>query len=299
VERSVPETTKSLTAKSLHPLFAAELSGIDISKPLNRSDVAAIEAAILRYAVVVFRPGRPLTNEQHIAFSANFGTLQKQQMLQMLGKTRTRLPYLELIDVGNLDVDGKILPDDDRRRAFGKGNQLWHVDVSFDAQRATYSMLSAHVVPPGGADTEYADMRAAYDALPAAKKVEIEGLVAEHSIWYSRALMGLTDVTEAEMATRPPARHRLVHIRAGSTRKSLYLASHASHIVGWPREKGRALLEELTAFATRPEFVYCHKWRPGDLVIWDNLATMHRGTPFDDTLYPRDMRRTTIIESAA
>jgi alpha-ketoglutarate-dependent 2,4-dichlorophenoxyacetate dioxygenase len=288
-----------LTATPLHPLFAAEISGVDIARPLAKPEVAEIEGAILRHGVVVFRRDRPLASEEHIAFTANFGRLQKQKMLQMLGRTRTRLPYLELIDVGNLDVDGNILPDDDRRRAFGKGNQLWHVDVSFDALRATYSMLAAHVVPPDGADTEYADMRAAYEALPAAKKAEIDGLVAEHSIWYSRALMGLTEVSEAEKATRPPARHPLVHVRPGQTRKSLYIASHASHIVDWPREKGRALLDELTAFATRPEFVYRHKWRTGDLVIWDNLATMHRGTPFDDTRHPRDMRRTTIIEARA
>jgi alpha-ketoglutarate-dependent 2,4-dichlorophenoxyacetate dioxygenase len=287
-----------LTAKPLHPLFAAELSGVDLHRPLAAAEVAEIEAAMLRHAVVVFRNAPPLTDEQHIAFTRRFGPLQKQKMLNMLGKTRSRLSSPELIDVGNLDVDGRILPDDDRRRAFSRGNLLWHVDVSFDANRATWSMLSAHEVPPSGADTQYADMRAAYDALPDARKAEIEDLVAEHSIWYSRALMGLTDVSEEEKATRPPARHRLVHVRPGSARKSLYIASHASHIVGWPREKGRALLDELTAFATQPRFVYRHVWRPGDLVIWDNLATMHRGTPFDDTRHPRDMRRTTVLETA-
>jgi alpha-ketoglutarate-dependent 2,4-dichlorophenoxyacetate dioxygenase len=287
-----------VTAKPLHPLFAAELSGVDARQPLSDREVAEIETAMLRYAVVVFRNSPPLSDEQHLAFTRRFGPLQKQKMLNMLGKTRTRLSSAELIDVGNLDVDGRILPDDDRRRAFSRGNLLWHVDVSFDANRATWSLLAAHVVPPGGAPTEYADMRAAYDALPAAKKAEIEDLVAEHSIWYSRALMGLTDVSEEEKATRPPARHRLVHTRPGSGRKSLYLASHASHIVGWPREKGRALLDGLTEFATQPQFVYRHVWRPGDLVIWDNLATMHRGTPFDDTRHPRDMRRTTILEAA-
>jgi alpha-ketoglutarate-dependent 2,4-dichlorophenoxyacetate dioxygenase len=286
-----------LTAKPLHPLFGAELSGIDPRRPLDSATVAEVTDAFIRHGVVVFRNAAPLSGEEHIAFTRNFGPLQRQQMLNMLGGTRSRLAHPELIDVGNLDVDGRILPDDDRRRAFSRGNLLWHVDVSFDRVRATFSMLSAHVVPPGGADTEYADMRTAYDALPAARKSEIEDLVAEHSIWHSRALMGLTDVSEAERATRPPARHRLVHTRPGSRRKSLYIASHASHIVGWPRDKGRALLDELTAFATRPEFVYRHGWRPGDLVVWDNLAVMHRGTPFDDTRHPRDMRRTTVLES--
>ena len=292
-----PGTRVPLTAKPLHPFFAAELSGVDLRRPLDPGTIAEITAAFVGYGVCVFRNAAPLSDEEHIAFTRHFGPLQQQKMLNMLGKVRSRLEYPELIDVGNLGADGAILPDGDRRRAFGRGNLLWHADVSFDAIRATHSMLSAHIVPPGGADTEYADMRAAYDALPAARKAEIEDLVAEHSIWHSRALMGLTAVSDEEKATRPPARHRLVHVRPGSRQKSLFIASHASHIVGWPREKGRALLDELTAIATRPEFVYRHEWRVGDLVVWDNLATMHRGTPFDDTKHPRDMRRTTVLEA--
>jgi alpha-ketoglutarate-dependent 2,4-dichlorophenoxyacetate dioxygenase len=242
----------------------------------------------------VFRLGRPLTDEEHIAFAGSFGPLQRQTIVATLG-SKLRLKYPQLIDVGNLAVDGSILPEDDRRRAFNRGNLLWHSDASFDANRAVFSMLSAHAVPPEGADTEYADMRAAYEALPDRRKAEIEDLVAEHSIWYSRALGGMS-ATADEQKTRPPAQHKLVHVHPGSGRKALYLASHASHIVGWPIEKGRALLDELTAFATRPQFVYRHAWRPGDLVVWDNQCTMHRGTPFDDTRYPRDMRRATTLE---
>ncbi|HZM36637.1 MAG TPA: TauD/TfdA family dioxygenase [Burkholderiales bacterium] len=274
----------------LHPLFAAEVDG-----PLDTIPVDAFRAAMDRYAVLVVRNARAPTNEEHLAFSRRLGPLQQMKMLTMLANSKSRLPYLELVDVGNLDEQGRILADDDRRRLYNKGNLLWHTDVSFDANRATYSLLAAHQVPPGGAPTEFADMRAAYEALSASKREEIENLVVEHSVWHSRALAGFSEVSEEEKATRPPARHRLVHVRAG--RKALYLASHASHVVGWSPEKGRELLADLTRHATQPQFVYRHPWRLGDVVIWDNLATMHRGTPFDDTRHPRDMRRTTVLEA--
>ena len=282
-----------MRTRPLHPLFAAEVTGVRLE------DIAVDEfhAAMDRYAVLVIRGERPPSNEEHLAFSRRLGPLQQMKMLTMLAKSKPRLPSLELVDVGNLDENGAILADDDRRRLYNKGNLLWHTDVSFDENRATYSLLAAHRVPPGGAPTEFADMRAAYDALPASTKGKIGTLVVEHSVWHSRALAGFSEVTPEERATRPPSRHRLVHVRAG--RKALYLASHASHIVGLPREEGRALLAELTAHATQPQFVYRHAWRHGDLVAWDNLATMHRGTPFDDTREPRDMRRTTILERAA
>ncbi len=286
----------ALTATPLHPLFAAELSGIDIRKPLDRAAVAEIEAAFRRYGVSVFRNDPPLSDEEHIAFAGSFGPLQRQTIVATLG-AKLRLKYPSLIDVGNLAPDGSILPEDDRRRAFNRGNLLWHSDASFDVNRAVFSMLSARI-PADGADTEYVDTRVAYEALPAEMKSRIEGLVAEHSIWYSRALAGM-DSTPEEQATRPPARHKLVHVHPGSGRKALYIASHASHIVGWSVEKGRALLQELTEFATQPKFIYRHKWRLGDLVIWDNLCTMHRGTPFDDTRRPRDMRRATTLEVTA
>ena len=278
-----------MKATPLHPTFAAE-----VRVALQDIPVDEFRALMDRYAVLAVRNARPPTNEEHLAFSRRLGPLQQRKMLTMLAKSKSRLPYLELVDVGNLDENGNILPGDDRRRLYNKGNLLWHTDVSFDANRATYSLLAAHQVPPGGAPTEFADMRAAYESLPEGTKRKIENLIVEHSVWHSRALAGFSEVSEEERATRPPARHRLVHERAG--RKALYLASHASHIVGWPLEEGRALLAELTAHATRPQFVYRHPWRLGDVVIWDNLATMHRGTEFEDTRYARDMRRTTVLE---
>ena len=286
-----------ISARALHPLFGAEIAGIDLSGPLKPGEIADFRGVMDRYAVGVIRHARPLTDAAHVEFSRRLGALLPMKMLTMVGKSKSRFAFPELIDIGNIDAEGRLLPEDDRRRAYNRGNLLWHTDASYDQQRGLYSLLSAHVVPPGGgAPTEFADMRAAYDALPDAMKKRVENLEAEHSIWHSRALAGMSDVSAEEKATRPAARHRLVHAHAG--RKVLYLASHASRHFGMPLEEGRALLAELMAHATQPQFIYRHQWRVGDLVIWDNLATMHRGTPFDDTRHPRDMRRTTVLEPA-
>jgi alpha-ketoglutarate-dependent 2,4-dichlorophenoxyacetate dioxygenase len=274
------------------------LSGIDLRAPVSDAQVRGFREAMDKYAVGVIRHDSAFTDEQHVEFTRRLGPLQKMKMLTMVGNSQSRLKYPELIDVGNIDVDGSVLADDDRRKAYGRGNLLWHTDVSFDANRATLSLLAAHRIPPVGADTEFADMRAAYDALPGAMKQKVDGLMVEHSIWYSRALAGMSDVSDKEKATRPPSHHKLVHVHPGSGRKVLYLAAHASHIVGWPMDEGRAFLKELTDFATQPQFVYRHKWRLNDLLIWDNLATMHRATPFEDSRYKRDMRRTTVLERA-
>lgn len=283
----------------LHPTFAAEVTGFDMSRPLDDATRDEIVAAMDEYAVLVFRNDGPVADEAHIAFGAAFGPLMRQRIHQSVSGRRLRLAAPELVDVGNLDEDGNIQAADDPRRAFNKGNLLWHTDASFDAVRATYSILAGHRMPPGGADTEFADMRAAYDALPDETKKRIEGLEAEHSVWYSRMLGGMDEPSEEVQATRPPAQHPLVQVNPRTGRRSLCLASHASHIVGWPRDEGRALLDELTAHATQPQFVFRHQWRNNDVVMWDNLQTMHRGTPFDDTLYPRDMRRVTVLEPAA
>lgn len=273
--------------------FVTEISG-----PVRGLDPAEFRRTMDRYAVTIIRNAQPVSDEDHVAFSRSLGTLMPMKMLLTVGKSKSRFAFPEIIDIGNIDAEGRILPEDDRRRAYNKGNLLWHTDASYDARRGVYSLLSCHSVPPGGAPTEFADMRSAYEALPQATKDRIEPLVVEHSVWHSRALGGMI-ATEEEKATRPPARHRLVHRHPGSGRKVLYLASHASHVIGWPVEEGRKLIRELIEFAAQPPFVYRHRWRVGDLVVWDNLQTMHRGTPYDDTRHPRDMRRTTVIEDAA
>ena len=283
--------------EQLHPTFAAETAGVDLSVPPDAALRDEFVAAMDCYAVCILRNSSAVNDADHLAFGRAFGPLMRQKMQQTVSGRGIRLSTDELVDVGNLDENGCIHGADDPRRAFHKGNLLWHSDVTFDPVRATYSILAAHQVPPDRADTEFADMRAAYDALDEGTKHRIEGLSAEHSIWYSRILGGMEEVSDDVKATRPPAQHALVQVNLRTGRKSLCLASHASHIVGWPVDEGRALLDELTAHATQPEFVFRHQWRLGDIVMWDNQQTMHRGTRFDDTRYPRDMRRVTVLEA--
>jgi alpha-ketoglutarate-dependent 2,4-dichlorophenoxyacetate dioxygenase len=290
----------NLTVARLHPLFAAEITGVDLRHPLDAGSRQAIERIMDEFAVSVL-PGQRIDDAQQVAFAALYGPLEVAPQVQ--GKTGARgigkrIKHREIFDISNLDDDGRILDADDQRAAYQQGNQLWHTDSSFRQKSATWSMLHARVIPPDGADTEFIDTRAVYDALPQSMKARIEGLVAEHSIWHSRAKLGGYVPSEEERRSRPPAQHPLVRRHPASGRNALYIASHASHIVGWPVEQGRALLQELTEFATQPRFVYGHKWRVGDLVIWDNRCTLHRATPYQSTKYVRDLRRTTIIDTA-
>lgn len=284
-----------LTVTPQHPLFAARVSGIDLRRPLGAESLREIVDLMDRYAVCAFGHDQPPTNEEQIAFSALLGPMDRGRSPKIAG-TGIRIPHNEIVDQSNLDQDGVIYGEGDRRLLFKRANRLWHTDMSYRQVRATYSLLSAHIIPPEGGNTEFVDMRAVYDALPADTKSRLDGLVAEHCYWHSRKLGGGPDPTEAERVSRPPSRHDLVHICAGSGRKSLYIASHISDIVGWRDEESRALLRELMDFATQPQFIYSHEWRVGDVVIWDNLATIHRATPFDDTRFQRDMRRSTCRE---
>lgn len=285
-----------LTAQPLHKLFAARVTGLDPTRPLTPEQQREVLSLMDRYAVCVYPNAIPLSNDQHIVFSRYFGPMQRGRVLTVTGRKERLEAWPELVDVGNLDPEGNIQAPDSRARAFNNGNRLWHTDMSFHPNRATYSLLNSHIVPPSDGDTEFADERAAYDALPQAMKDKIENLVASHSIWYSRVLSGFPEPTAEELQSRPPAEHRIVQVHPTSGRKTLYLASHASHIVGMPLEEGRALLRELTEFATQRQFVYRHHWTAGDIVIWDNRCLMHRATPFEDFTYKRDMRRTTCRE---
>jgi alpha-ketoglutarate-dependent 2,4-dichlorophenoxyacetate dioxygenase len=285
-----------LSVRQLHPLFAAELSGLDLREAPGEETRRAVEAAMDRHAVAVL-PGQLIDDAQQLRFARLFGELEVRPVQR--GRNQypgagERIRHHEVFDVSNLDEAGNLLAPDDERRAYSIANRLWHTDSSFRQVSATYSMLSGRIVPPDGADTEFADMRAAYDALPAAMKARLEGLVAEHSIWHSRAQLGGYEPNAAERAARPPAHHPLVRRHPGSQRLTLYIASHATHVLGLDLAAGEALLAELMAFATQPRFVYRHAWRAGDLAIWDNRCTMHRATPFDDTEHRRDMRRTTV-----
>jgi len=295
------EVIVSLKVKPLHPLFVAEVTDLDLRLPARPGERDAIERVMDEYAVSVLRD-QMIDDEQQIRFTRLYGDLEVQPEVRskvIVETDNPRIRHREIFDVSNLDQAGRVLPRNDDRRSYALGNQLWHTDSSFRQLSATYSMLSARVVPPVGGDTEFIDTRAVYDALPQAMKTRIEGLVAEHSIWRSRSLYGGYQPTAEELRVRPPAQHPLVRRHPGSGRKALYIARHISLIVGWPVADGQALIDELIAFATRPQFVYTHKWRVGDLVIWDNRCTMHRATPFDDMGLPRDMRRTTVRETLA
>ena len=280
-----------ISIQQIHPVFVGEVSGIDISAPLSREEVAAIDAGMDRYAVLVFHDQK-ITDEQQIAFSRNFGSIEDARGGNITKPQDKRL-QTGMNDVSNLGRDGMPLERDSRQRLFNLGNMLWHSDSSFRPIPAKYSLLSARVVNPVGGNTEFADMRAAYDALDAATKALVEDLVCEHSLMYSRGSLGFLDYTDEERAMFRPVRQRLVRTHPVTGRKSLYLSSHAGGILGMPMPEARILLRDLNEHATQPKFVYVHHWRPWDLVIWDNRQMMHRVRRYDDN-QPRDMRRTTV-----
>jgi alpha-ketoglutarate-dependent 2,4-dichlorophenoxyacetate dioxygenase len=289
----------AIELRALHPSFAAEVDGIDLSQPIDAGGVRAIWDAIDRYAVLVFHDQR-LTDTQLRDFAARFGPLEIGRAALQGGRRRLALPQIG--DISNLDEENRIRARDDRRRLDSLGNRLWHTDASYMPVPVVLGMLHAVAVPPasvlGGGETEFADMRAAYDALPETMKAEIDGLVAEHDIFWSRGQIGFTDFLPGEREKYPPSPQRLVRLHPGSRRKTLYLSAHASHIVGWPVAEGRLLLWDLTAHATQSQFVYSHRWRVDDLVIWDNRCTMHRGRPHDES-QPRDLRRATTLDTGS
>jgi alpha-ketoglutarate-dependent 2,4-dichlorophenoxyacetate dioxygenase len=285
----------SVTIRQIHPVFVGEVSGIDIARPLSPDEVSAIEAGMDRYAVLVFHDQK-IADEQQMAFSRNFGPLEDARGGNITKPEDKRL-HVGMNDVSNLGRDGQPLSRESRVRLFNLGNMLWHSDSSFRAVPAKYSLLSARVVNPVGGNTEFADMRAAYDTLDAATRAQIEDLVCEHSLMYSRGSLGMLDYSDEERQMFRPVRQRLVRTHPVTGRKSLYLSSHAGAIVGAPTPEARILLRELNEHATQPRFVYAHTWRTWDLVIWDNRQVMHRVRRYDEG-QPRDMRRTTVAGNA-
>jgi alpha-ketoglutarate-dependent 2,4-dichlorophenoxyacetate dioxygenase len=283
-----------VSIRQIHPVFVGEVSGVDLRRKLDADEVAAIEAGMDRYAVLVFHD-QDIADEQQIAFTRNFGEIENAAGGNITRPHEKRLNPL-MNDVSNLGQDDKPLARDDRRRLFNLGNQLWHSDSSFRAVPAKYSLLSGRVVVEKGGNTEFADMRAAWDALDDDTKRICEPLVCEHSLLYSRGLLGF-EVTDEERAMFRPVRQLLVRTHPVTGRKSLYLSSHAGTIVGWPMPEARAFLRDLTEHATTPRFVYSHRWRRHDLVMWDNRQVMHRVRRFDERLV-RDMRRTTVAGNA-
>jgi alpha-ketoglutarate-dependent 2,4-dichlorophenoxyacetate dioxygenase len=284
-----------MKTRQIGPCFAADVDDIDLRKPLTHDEVAAVHAGMDEFAVLVFHD-QPLDDEQQLAFSRSLGELEHAIGTSLRAPDEYRLPTT-FADVSNLDKDHKVFARDDRRRLFAIGNRLWHSDSSFKAIPAKYSLLHARAIPSKGGNTEFADMRTAYDALDADTKAEIEDLVCEHSQLFSRQQLGFFDFTDEERARFAPVRQRLVRTHPSTGRKSLYLSSHAGSILGWPVPEARAFLRDLVEHATQRPFVYAHRWRVGDLVMWDNRRTMHRARPFP-VHEPRDMRRTTLAGDA-
>ncbi|KIU51084.1 MULTISPECIES: TauD/TfdA family dioxygenase [Bradyrhizobium] len=280
--------------RQLHKHFVGEVSGVDLRKPLTKQEATDIEAGMDKYAVLVFH-GQDVTDEQQMAFALNFGERESSRGGTVTKKEDYRLSS-GLNDVGNLGKDGKPLPKDHRTHLFNLGNCLWHSDSSFRPIPAKFSLLSARVVNPKGGNTEFADMRAAYDALDDDTKADIEDMICEHSLMYSRGSLGFLDYTEEEKQMFKPVLQRLVRTHPGHGRKSLYLSSHAGAIKGMSMPEARVLLRDLTEHATQSEFVYVHKWTVHDLVMWDNRQTVHRVRRYDQS-QPRDMRRATVAGS--
>lgn len=282
-----------LVINQMHPLFAAEIIGADINNDPMTELVDAVNGAMATYAVIVLRD-QFIDDDQQVKFSREFGPLELPPHMGMKGPFNNRI-HPAMYDVSNLDAAGEFLPENDLRLASNHANEEFHTDSSFNALPTKWSFLSARILPPEGGATLYVDTRAVWDALPDAMKDRAKDAVAEHYFWKTRGRAGYV-VNEDMRRAMPPVQHKLVRVIPESGRNALYIGNHATHIVGWPREEGERFLQELNDFATQDQFIYAHKWRAGDLVIWDNRCTLHRATQYDVFKYKRDMRRTTVNE---
>jgi alpha-ketoglutarate-dependent 2,4-dichlorophenoxyacetate dioxygenase len=272
------------------PRFGAECSGLDLTRPLSPDEVKQVTDAMDAYGVTVWR-NTDMNDAQHVAFSRNFGFLERVPRRE---GAKYRLPFRELFDASNLTVDGEITQDPGAIQ-YRKGDRLWHTDSAFMEKRTSYSILLAHEVPPEGGETSFADTRSAYEDLPQDMKAFLEGKVGVNSLWWSRKLAG-ADIPDEEIEARPVARHPLVHVHKGSGRKALFIAAHTMDVEGMPKDEGRALIKQLIEHCTQPQYVFSVSWNAGDMVIWDNLCSMHRGGEYAYDTYKRDMRRTTVRE---
>jgi alpha-ketoglutarate-dependent 2,4-dichlorophenoxyacetate dioxygenase len=284
----------SITISPVTPDFVAEIGDVDLGN-LAEAELAEVKETFWKYAVLIF-PDQKLSANQHLAFARHFGPIETDRVLDQK-VTPHRLDQ-SFADISNLSPEGRIWDADSRQRMYKAGNKLWHTDSSFKRRPGLASLLYSTTVAPVGGHTEFADQRAAYDALPAAMKTKLTGLVAEHSIATSRRKSGFTEFNADENGRLPPVPQAMVRTIPQSRRKSLYVASHAGRIFGMPEKEGAVLIEELIAHTTQRQFVYTHRWRANDLVMWDNRCTMHRGTDYDDLRWVRDMRRATVSDVA-
>jgi alpha-ketoglutarate-dependent 2,4-dichlorophenoxyacetate dioxygenase len=284
-----------LSIRQIPAAFAAEILGADLRQETTDALLDTVNAAVAKHAVVVLRD-QAITDEQQVRFSRAFGPLELPPQTNARGSIRRRRLGPELYDVSNLDENGDFLPAESLQLASNRANEEFHTDSSFNALPTKWSLLSARILPPLGADTLFVDTRAVYDALPGELRDKAQDAVAEHYFWKTRGRAGFGVITDDMRRAMPPVTHPVVRIIAESGRRALYIGNHATHIVGWPREEGERFLDELNGFATQSQFIYTHQWLPGDLVIWDNRCTIHRATPYDVFKYKRDLRRTTINE---
>ena len=291
----------ALIDRPLHPLFVGEVSGVVLRETHDPATLDAIRTLLDRYAVLVFRD-QPFDDEEQTAFARRLDGELVMTVARTVIDAKPRLTAPGITDISNLDEDGAVRARDDRARLDSLGNRLWHTDASYMPVPVVLGLLHAVAVPPPGpfgkGETEFADMRAAYEALPRDTQQRLDPLIVEHDVFWSRAQIGFTEFPPDERAKYPPSRQKLVRRHPGSGRRCLYLSAHASHIVGWPVPEGRLLLNDLSEHATRRDFVYRHEWRVGDLVIWDNRCTMHRGRPHDESR-PRDLRRATTLDTGS
>ena len=280
-----------VTIEKLGEQIGAVVSGVDISSPIDEETLSLLRRAFYSHSVLVFRD-QEISNEQHISFSGGFGPLEM---------TIANDPVGDGGPIGvicNVDESGDIIPPDDKRMLYQKGNTMWHSDGAFRQVPLRGSLLSAKEVPPEGGETEYASLRAAYATLPTARQSLIENLVAEHSLAYSRSQIAADLMEDEFLKNTPPSPHPLVRMIPETGEKVLLVGSYATHIVGWPVEEGRTLLRELLEWATQPQFVYRHEWQLHDLVMWDNVSCLHRGRPWDGWNHRRVMHRTTLSGDA-
>lgn len=291
-----PLVLGGLQLTPLQPGFAARVSGIDLGRGISDAQRDAIDAAMDRFAVLVF-PDQRLDDQQLFALGCRFGAIEDAATGTY--RDRQRLENPQINDISNLHPDGSLLAADDRHRMTNLGNQLWHSDSSFKTRPAQYSLLHARVIPPEGGETEFADMRAAWRALPQQRKQAAGALVCEHSMIHSRSRIGVHDFSQDELARCTPVPQRLVRRHPRTERLSLFLSSHIGGIQGWPTPEALLFIQDLIEFATQREFVHRHAWQVHDLVIWDNQSTMHRGRPYDSHRYPRDLRRVTLQGTAS
>jgi len=274
------------------PNFVGIASGIDLRNPQDEETIQAIDRAMDQYAVLVFR-GQPLTQDEQIEYSQQFGPLDSG--LRKATGAPTRFKHEQLIDIGNVALDGSIAARDNKKLLGVLANQLWHSDSTFQNIPVKYSMLSAVIVPEEGGQSEWADLRSAWDALPEKTKRYVEGRTGLHSAFHSRIALGDEHYTEEQLAKFPLVKRPLVHVHSGSGRKVLFPSVHITEVSDLTIPEGRLLVAELIEHATQPQFVYSHHWQPGDYVMWDNRTTLHRGRRYDLSVR-RDLRRTTTLE---